>query len=72
MRNLILERDFKKYNYVLSKALPYTKTHVKVTKTVERTLKFLEIIIIWCDGVDVSIDGRSKVLEQLKYAPLQV
>ncbi|MFL8712588.1 hypothetical protein Q3304_17590 [Clostridioides sp. GD02377] len=51
---------------VVAIALPYTKTHVRVTKTVEKTLKSLEILTIWCDGVNVSIDGSSKILEQLK------
>lgn len=48
---------------VVAIALPYTKAHLKVAKTIERTLKYLEILTIWCDGVNVSIDGNSKILE---------
>lgn len=50
---------------IVAIALPYTKAHVKVVKTVEKTLNSLEILTIWCDGVNVKIDGNNKILEQI-------
>lgn len=62
-----------KEDAVAAIALPYTKSHVKVTKTVEKILNSLEILIIWCDGVNVKIDGTndSLQLDRVKRAPLE-
>lgn len=51
---------------IIAIALPYTKTHLEIIETVEKTLNNLEIITIWCDGANISVDGNDRILAQLK------
>lgn len=51
---------------IIAIALPYTKTHLQIIETVEKTLNHLEILTIWCDGANISVDGNDRILEQLK------
>ncbi|WP_343345430.1 hypothetical protein [Terrisporobacter petrolearius] len=40
---------------IVAIALLYTKNHTKWIKTVEKILKYLEILTILCDGVNIKI-----------------
>ena len=48
---------------IIAIALPYTKNHLKIIKTVEKQLILLDIIVIWCDGFNVLVEGNKKSLE---------
>ncbi|ELC8401459.1 hypothetical protein QYB42_001552 [Clostridium perfringens] len=50
-------------NAIIAIALPYTKNHLKIIKTVKKQLNLLDIIVIWFDGLNVLIDGNNKNLE---------
>lgn len=50
-------------NAIIAIALPYTKNHLKIIKTVEKQLNLLDIIVIWCDGLNVLVEGNKKNLE---------
>lgn len=44
---------------IIAIALPYTKNHLKIIKTIENQLNLLDIIVIWCDGMNVLVDKKN-------------
>lgn len=51
--------QMKEENAIIAIALPYTKNHLKIIKTVEKQLNLLDIVVIWCDGLmNVLVEGN--------------